>query len=308
MENEIYDIIIIGGGAAGLTAALYSARAGKSVLLLENTSFGGQISYSPEVENYPGFKSISGLDFSDRLLSQAVAAGAKTAFETALSVKCGEKFKTVTTDSGEHKCRAVIIAAGLKHRKIGLENEDRFTGKGISYCAVCDGSFFKNKRVAVYGGGNTAIEEALFLSDICESVTLIHRRNELRADNAEIKKLESKENIIYKLDCTVVSLNGESSLTSVTVKNSKTQKTEELKISALFTAIGQIPQNEAFKNIVKLDEYGFIESGEDCKTQTDGIFAAGDCRTKELRQLTTAVSDGAVAATAACKYTDLKNI
>lgn len=276
--------------------------------MLENTSFGGQISYSPEVENFPGFKSISGLDFSDRLLAQATAAGAETAFETAATVKCEGKLKTVITDSGRHKCLAVIIAAGLKHRKIGLENEEKFTGKGISYCAVCDGAFFKNKAVAVYGGGNTAIEDAVFLSDICKSVTVIHRRGTFRASKAEVKKLKEKTNVFLKLNCIITSLNGETSLSSVTVKNTETEKTEELKISALFTAIGQIPQNEAFKNIVKLDEYGFIKSGEDCKTQTDGVFAAGDCRTKQLRQLTTAVSDGAVAATAACKYSDSLSI
>lgn len=276
--------------------------------MLENTSFGGQISYSPEVENYPGFKSISGLDLSDRLLSQAAATGAETSFETALSVKNEGKLKTVTTDSGEHKCFAVIIAAGMKHRKIGLENEEKFTGKGISYCAVCDGAFFKNKDVAVYGGGNTALEDALFLSDICNSVTVIHRRASFRASDAEVRKLKEKSNVFYKLNRIITSLNGEGSLFSVTVENTETGETEELKISALFTAIGQIPQNEAFRDIVKLDEYGFIESGEDCKTQTEGIFAAGDCRTKQLRQLTTAVSDGAVAATAACKYLDSLNI
>lgn len=278
------------------------------MLLLENTSFGGQISYSPEVENYPGFKSISGLDLSDRLSSQAAAAGAETLFETALSLKIDGKLKTVTTDSGGHRCLAVIIAAGMKHRKIGLENEERFTGKGISYCAVCDGAFFKNKDVAVYGGGNTAVEDALFLSDICKSVTVIHRRASFRAADAEVRKLKEKSNVFYKLNRIITSLNGENSLSSVTLENTETGETEELKISALFTAIGQIPQNEAFKDIVKLDEYGFIEAGEDCKTETEGVFAAGDCRTKQLRQLTTAVSDGAVAATAACKYLDTLNI
>lgn len=304
ISENIYDIIIIGGGCAGLTAAVYARRAGKTVLLLENNSFGGQISLSDGVENFPGFMNISGVELSDRLHTQATALGTETVFDTATGIKEGGAYKTVTAEYGEYTGRAVIIAGGLRHRKTGLAEEDRFVGKGVSYCAVCDGAFYKNKSVAVLGGGNTALGDAAFLADMCESVTVIHRRSEFRADKSTVLKLKGKSNVNYELDSVLTAINGENRLESVTVENTQTGEKKEIPVSGLFVAIGQLPQNGAYKDIVELDEYGYIKAGEDCRTSRAGIFAAGDCRTKELRQLVTAAADGAVAATNACNYAD----
>ena len=302
MNEKIYDIIIVGGGCAGLTAAVYARRAEKSVLLLEKNAFGGQIAYSPEVENFPGFIKIGGLEFSDRLYSQAKALGTEFELDNVTDIKTDGEYKTVLTDYGEYKCRAVIIATGLAHRKTGLENEEKFTGRGISYCAVCDGAFFKGKDVAVYGGGNTAVGDALFLSDICKSVTVIHRRAEFRADPYSAEKLRAKPNIRYELNSEVGALSGDEKLQKITVRNKQTGESKDISVSALFIAIGFLPQNEICKNILTLDDGGFIKAGEDCITTCPGVFAAGDCRTKALRQLTTAAADGASAATAAIRF------
>ena len=302
MNEKIYDIIIAGGGCAGLTAAIYARRAEKSVLVFEKNAFGGQIAYSPEVENFPGFMKIGGLEFSDRLYSQAKALGTEFELDNVTDIKADGEYKTVLTDYGEYKCRAVIIATGLAHRKTGLENEEKFTGRGISYCAVCDGAFFKGKDVAVYGGGNTAVGDALFLSDICKSVTVIHRREEFRADPYSTEKLRAKPNIRYELNSEVCSLSGDEKLHKITVRNKQTGENKDISVSALFIAIGFLPQNEICKNILALDDGGFIKAGEDCITTCPGVFAAGDCRTKALRQLTTAAADGASAATAAIRF------
>lgn len=300
-EIKLYDIIIIGGGIAGLTAAIYARRAGKDVALFENNSFGGQISLSPSVENYPAFSAISGAELSDKLLNQAMSLGAEMIFSSVYEITDSN---SVIADSGEYKAAAIIIANGMKHRKTGLANEERLTGKGVSYCAVCDGGFYKNKNVAVYGGGNTAIGDAIFLSDICNSVTVIHRRDEFRADESLVKTLKAKKNVKFLLDSVVTDIVGTDRVEGLKIRNKKTKNETEITVSGVFIAIGQIPQNEAFKNIVELDDYGFIKAGENCKTSKEGIFAAGDCRTKELRQLVTAAADGAVAATEACKYID----
>lgn len=300
----MYDIIIVGGGCAGLTAAVYARRASKSVLLFENQVYGGQISFSPSVENYPGFTNISGLDLSDKIYRQASSLGAETSFETVTGIESGKDTKTVITDSGKYTCKAVIIAAGLKHRKTGLDNEEKLTGRGVSYCAVCDGAFFRGKDVAVYGGGNTALQDAAFLADLCSNVTLIHRRDSFRADAHVTAALKEKSNVSYMLNSTVTAINGENMLESVSVTDKLSGTVRELKVSGLFVAIGHIPQNEPFKPLIQLDEHGFIAAGEDCRTSEEGIFAAGDCRSKEIRQLTTAAADGAVAATNACRYID----
>lgn len=297
------DIIIIGAGTAGMTAAIYARRAGKSVLLFEKSVFGGQIVYSENVENYPGIDNISGADFSMNLYSQASALGADFKIETVKEIRNGET-KTVVTNKNEYETKAVIIAAGVKNRKLGLENEEKFIGRGVSFCAVCDGSFYKTQPVAVVGGGSTALQDALYLSNNCETVYLIHRRDSFRGEESLVKAVEGKENIRLILNSEVKGIGGEEKLSSVTVRNRLTGEETTLQVNALFEAIGQIPDNEIFSSSVLLDGQGFIIAGENCKTNADGIFAAGDCRTKEIRQLTTAAADGAVAAIKAVEYID----
>ncbi len=307
MEETNFDIVIIGAGTAGMTAAIYAARAGKTVLLLEEGAVGGQIINALNIENYPAAKEISGYDFSMTLLSQVQALGVSIKYEKALKIseKSGEKSsKIVSTAKNSYFAKAVIIASGLKKREIGLENEKKLIGKGISYCATCDGRFFKGKKVAVYGGGNTAIEDAIFLSDYCEEVFVITRSENFRADKNSLETLKKRANVSFLPNFTIKSLGeNEEKLESITLSGTKAGNSEKiLPISALFVAIGQIPQNEAFKKIVQLDESGFIKTDENCFTLTDGIFAAGDCRTKSVRQLVTAASDGAIAALSAVKY------
>lgn len=305
MANKRYDIIIIGAGTAGMTAAIYARRAGKTVLLLESEVFGGQIAYSPCVENFPAMPAISGTEFSDRLLEQVQALGADIELECVTEIKDGE-IKTVITDYSEYECDAVIAAVGLTHRKTGLENEEELIGRGVSYCAVCDGAFFSGKDVFVYGGGNTALQDAIFLSDICRNVTVIHRRDKFRGDEKLVEKLKERSNVSFLLENVVTAINGETALESITVKNTVNGEEQTLGADGLFVAIGQIPRSEVLKGVITLDDWGFVVSGEDCLTDKPGIFAAGDCRNKEVRQLTTAAADGAVAATAACNYIDLK--
>lgn len=297
------DIIIIGAGTAGMTAAIYARRAGKSALVIEKSVFGGQIVYSESVENYPGIPKISGADFSMGLYSQASALGAEFKIETVTGIINGG-IKTVITNKNRYEAKAVIIAAGVRNRKLGFENEEKFIGKGISFCAVCDGSFYRNTPVAVVGGGNTALQDALYLSNGCEKVYLIHRRDEFRGTKTLSDAVRAKENIELVMNSEVVRIDGEEKLSSVTVKNKLTQEEKVLNVRCLFEAVGQIPDNSIFSDSVRLDSQGFIVSDETCRTGTDGIFAAGDCRTKEIRQLTTAAADGAVAAIKAGEYID----
>ncbi|MBQ2963992.1 MAG: thioredoxin-disulfide reductase [Clostridia bacterium] len=299
-ENKLnYDIVIIGAGTAGLTAAIYAARAGKKVLILENESIGGQIATSPKVENYPGFSEISGMEFSDRLYEQASALGVELELDKAEKITDNGDNKTVKTEYGEFTCKAVIIATGVKHRHLGIEAEEKYMGRGVSYCAVCDGAFYKGKDVAVVGGGNSAVQSAIMLSNICNKVYLIHRRDEFRCEKKLSDEVRAIENIELVLSSTVQDLKGEDKLTTVITEN-KSGETEEISAEGLFVLVGQIPENGAFADIITLDESGYIVAGEDCKTNVDGVFAAGDCRTKAIRQLTTAAADGSVAALAAC--------
>lgn len=300
----MYDILIVGAGPAGMTAAIYGQRGGKKTIVFDKLSYGGQVINTAEVANYPGMPNMTGLDFAEKTYNQMKDLGAEMSYEEIAEVKGADKpIKTVITTSGkEYQCKAIIIATGSSPRPLGVENEDKFKGAGISYCATCDGAFFRNKIVAVCGGGNTALEDAEVLSDIAEKVYLIHRRDEFRADATNVKRVQGKKNVELVLDSVVTAINGERFIQGLEVQNKKTEEKRELKIDGLFVAIGQMPENDIFKDIVKLNKAGYIEAGEDCLTGTDGIFAAGDCRTKKVRQITTAVSDGAIAALAAIEH------
>ncbi len=296
----MYDIIIIGAGTAGLTAGIYATRAGKSVLILEQKTYGGQIINTPDIENYPGIAHVSGFQFAQGLYDQAMALGVTYKVEKVLSVAVGNS-KSVKTSEGEYTCKAVIIATGAKNRPLGLDRESELTGAGVSYCATCDGAFFRNKEVAVVGGGNTALEDAAFLSNYCSKVYIIHRRDEFRGDKKDVDALKAKENVEFVLDSVPTELLGEDMINGIRVKNVKTDETRDLTVKGVFIAIGQMPDNQAFADIVKLDDQGYIIADESCETGTEGVYAAGDCRTKTVRQLTTAAADGAVAALAAAK-------
>ena len=289
-----YDIIVVGAGPAGLTAALYALRANKKVLVLEAKSYGGQILNAKVVENYPGILSISGYDFAKNLYEQVTNLGGEVRYETVLKV---EENKTVLTNKDKYIGRAVILATGVSNRHLNIERENEFVGKGVSYCATCDGNFYKKKRVAVNGGGNTALEDALYLSDIASVVYLIHRREDFRGESTYVDRIKEKENIHLILNATIKSLNGKDSLESITIQ--KEDGEEEIKVDGLFIAIGQDPKNEIFSNVVDLNEKGYILSEDGVHTKTKGIYVAGDTRVKILRQLTTAVSDGSLAATTA---------
>ncbi|MGN0244251.1 MAG: thioredoxin-disulfide reductase [Lachnospiraceae bacterium] len=296
------DIIIIGAGTAGLSAAIYGLRAGKTVLLLEEKNYGGQIINTPEIENYPGISQVSGYEFATNLYNQAATLGAELEYEKVIGIEDHGDSKTVLTEERQYEAKSVIIATGSRNRPLGLPREEELIGAGISYCATCDGAFFRGKPVAVVGGGNTALEDALFLSNYCEIVYLIHRRDSFRGEEKLAEQLKQKENVCFLLDSRVIGLNGQQMLESVLLENIKTGEQRVLEVQGLFVAIGQIPDNRAFEEWIDVDEYGYVKASEDCKTKTPGVFTAGDCRTKMVRQLTTAAADGAVAALAACEY------
>lgn len=298
----MYDIGIIGGGTAGMTAAVYGQRAGKRTVIIEGMSYGGQITVSPKVENYPGIASVSGAEFSMNLLDQAMSLGAETELEQVKGIREEDGVKVIETGGKEYSCRTVIIATGVTHRHLGLEKEEKLLGAGVSYCATCDGAFFKGKDVAVIGGGNTALQDADFLSNYCNKVYLVHRRDEFRGEAGLVGPLKKKENVEFVLSAVVKDIAGENVVEGLILNNKKTREDFRIPVSGVFVAIGQVPKNEAFADAVKLDDSGFVLAGEDCLTSAPGIFAAGDCRTKEVRQLTTAAADGAVAALAACSY------
>lgn len=295
-----YDMIVIGAGPAGMTAAIYARRAGKSVLVLEANAPGGQIVTTPEIENYPAAPHISGMEFADRLYAQAEALGAEFQFEKAVGITAGAE-KTVATEEGTYTAGAVIIATGSENRKLGLPREEELTGRGVSYCASCDGAFFRGKPVAVVGGGNTALEDALYLADIAEKVYLIHRRDTFRGDAATVELLKARENVEFLLGCQVAELFAEKRLEGIAV-TAGNGDTRRLDVRGLFVAVGRIPENENFRAVIDLDDAGYAAAGEDCRTRTPGVFVAGDNRTKSLRQLVTAAADGAAAATAAVSY------
>lgn len=308
----MYDIIIVGGGTAGLSAAIYGVRAGRKVLILEAKSYGGQIINSPEVENYPGIRKISGMEFAKGLYEQATGLGAEFRQGQVIRVEEQENCRVVVVsgvdksgsgrEGQKYETKTVILATGARNRPLGVAREQELTGAGVSYCATCDGMFFRGRQVAVAGGGSTALEDAAFLSNYCEKVYLIHRRNQFRGEERLVEILRQKENVEFVLDTIVTGLLGETMLEGVRIQDVATKEERELAVSGLFVAVGQMPDNKDFAGLVALDEKGYIQAAEDCRTDTPGIFVAGDCRTKDVRQLATAAADGAVAALAACEY------
>lgn len=299
----MYDIIVIGAGPAGLTAAVYGRRAGKSVLILERSTFGGQVTYSPKIENFPAYVSVSGAELADKMVEQALFQGADIEMENVKAVeKIGSGFKVIT--EGEvYEGLAVIIAVGVRHRLLGLDRETDFIGNGISFCAVCDGAFYEKGTVAVIGGGNSALQEALMLSEICAKVYVVQNLATLTGEESLREQLYAKSNVEVIVNTVVKSLDGEDTLKAITVENTENGEERTLEIDGMFVAIGLVPENDIYKELVQLDR-GYIVSDEGCKTQTEGIYTAGDCRTKTVRQIATAVADGASAALAACAYID----
>ena len=300
----MYDIIVIGAGPAGLTAALYALRASKSVLVIEQSTFGGQVTFSPKIENYPGIPEMSGNEFADKLLDQVLSMGADVEMEKVTGIMDEGSRKLVFADNKKYEAAAVIIAVGVHHRQLGLPNENALVGNGVSYCAVCDGAFFKDKVVGVVGGGNSALQEAVLLSDLCEKVYVFQNLAFLTGEKKLVDILSNKSNVEFILEATVKELKGEEELSGVVLSTKNGDK--EVSLDGLFVAIGLEPKNSAFAEIAGLDANGYFDAVESGVTKTEGVFVAGDCRQKSIRQITTASADGAVAALAACRYIDNK--
>ena len=296
----MYDIIVIGAGPAGLTAAIYARRAEKSVLVIEKSSFGGQMTHSPKIENYPAFTQISGLELSDKMVEQALELGADIEMDKVIAVRDVEGYKHIVCEGGEYDARALIIAVGVKHRQLGLPRENELCGNGVSYCAVCDGAFYKGKTVGVVGGGNSALQEAILLSETAKKVYVIQNLDILTGEVKLQNKLAELSNVEIITGATVERLIGEEELTAVSIKTAEGSK--ELSLDGLFVAIGLLPKNEIFAELATLNDGGYFDTDESCKTATEGVFVAGDCRQKAIRQITTATADGATAALAACRY------
>ncbi len=298
----MYDVIIIGGGPAGLTASLYAARAGKSTLILEQNAFGGQIATAPRVENFPSVNEIAGARLADNMFEQAISHGVEFDMGTA-AVEIAENGFTVTTEYGSYFTKSVVLSTGVSHKKLPVASAEQFEGKGVCYCAVCDGAFYKNKTVCVVGDGNSAAQYALFLAELCNKVYMLTMLDKLFCDKELTDRIVNNGKIEWTTDVTVTDVVGDDKVKGVAYKDTDGAITY-VDVDAVFVAIGQQPCNERFANVVKLDNRGYILAGEDCKTSCDGIFAAGDCRTKLVRQCTTAVGDGAVAGFSAALYAD----
>lgn len=302
--NNIYDIIIVGAGPAGLTAAIYALRANKSVLILEKSSFGGQMTFSPKIENYPGFVSVSGTELADSLVEQALAQGAEVELEEVEAITVNsDGTKTVNTDCGEHTAKAVIIATGAKHRLLGVKGETELIGNGISFCAVCDGAFHAGKNVAVIGGGNSALQEAILLADVCKSVTVIQNLDGFTGEKRLAEALMAKPNVSAIFGTVVTEFKSENGeLTGLVLKRVADESVTEMDFEGAFVAIGLAPDTAIAEGLAERDKWGYIVSDEKCLTATEGMFVAGDCRTKGVRQIATAIADGATAALAAISY------
>ena len=302
----MHDIIIVGGGPAGLTAAVYGLRAGKSVLVIEKAGFGGQIAFSPKVENIPGTILISGSEFADKITEQAMALGADVELENVVRIEAEGEVKKVFTEEGNtFEGKALILAVGVKHRMLGLPGEEDLIGKGISFCAVCDGAFYTGQETIMIGGGNSALQEALLLAEVCSKVTVVQNLAFFTGEKKLADALESKATVETIFSSVVDEyLTADGQLTGMVIRNTETGEKRTLTCDGAFLAVGLVPENEAFAEAVKLDERGYFDVGEDCATNTPGVFVAGDCRRKNIRQVTTAAGDGAVAAMAACRYLD----
>ena len=302
----MHDIIVVGGGPAGLTAAIYALRAGKSVLVIEKNGFGGQIAFSPKVENIPGTRTISGAEYADKLTDHAMDLGAEVELEKVISVeKSGDVFTVTTEEGSTYQAKAVILALGVKHRTLGLPGEEDLIGNGISFCAVCDGAFYTGQKVAMIGGGNSALQEALLLAEVCEKVTIVQNLAFLTGEKKLADALAEKTNveIIYS---TVVAeyLTDNGEMKGLRLHNDETGAECSISVDGVFLAVGLQPENEAFSGLTTLNDWGYFDSDESCETKTPGLFVAGDCRSKRIRQVVTAAGDGAVAAMAACRYLD----
>lgn len=302
----MYDIIVVGGGPAGMTAALYALRNGKRVLVLEKNGFGGQIAYSPKVENYPGSLQLSGSELAEKMLDQILAQGAEVELEKAVSVEdLGDRKTVRTEEGGAYDCRALILAPGVKHRLLGLPGEEELIGSGISFCAVCDGDFYRDQTVCVAGGGNSALQEAILLADKCRQVILLQDLPEFTGEKRLQELLFRRPNVRARVNVRITGLAlEEGQLVGLETEDRITGQPIPEVCDGLFVAVGLIPENEAFSGLAKLDDFGYFASDESCTTASPGVFVAGDCRSKRVRQVTTANADGAVAAIAACRYID----
>lgn len=300
-EAKRYDIVIVGAGIAGMTAAIYARRANKTVLVLEAKVQGGQIINTFHIANWPGEPGVSGVDLSQKIYQQMEGLGAEVEYAEVLSISDEGEWKRVVTDDGTYLARAVILAVGSVDRKMGLAREDALAGRGVSYCATCDGAFFKDEPVAVVGGGNTALYDALYLADVAAKVYIVHRRNEFRGDAALVEKVKAKLNVELVMESHPVEILGEKKVEGLAVENVAGER-RKLEVAGVFVAVGRVPATSGFAELVKLDDGGYIMAGEDCRTSAAGVFVAGDCRTKTVRQLVTAAGDGAVAANAAVEY------
>ncbi len=302
----MYDIVIVGAGPAGLTAAIYALRAGKTALVIEKSSFGGQIAFSPKVENIPGTKQISGAEFADSLTDQAMSLGADMELERVTKVeRTGDIFTVHTEEGSQFEGKTVILATGVKHRRLQLDGEEELIGNGISFCAVCDGAFYTGQDVIMVGGGNSALQEALLLSEVCRSVTIVQNLPVFTGEKKLAELIPQKENIKVHFSTLVTGYVTENdALRGIRVKNTETGEESTIPADGVFLAVGLVPENEAFADLAATNQWGYFASGEDCLTETPGIFVAGDCRSKTIRQVVTASADGAIAAMAACRYLD----
>lgn len=295
MNDKInFDIAVIGGGPAGYTAAIYAGRAGYTCAVFEKMSPGGQMGITSSIENYPGFSSVDGFELASKMMEQASGFGAKMKYEEVTAVELEGKIKTVKCGAKEYTCRAVVLALGAKPRLIGVPGEAKYTGRGVSYCATCDGMFFRGKTVIVNGGGDTAFEDAMYLSNVCEKVYLVHRRDAFRAAASMVRKAEAKENIEFVKNAVITEIEGDGAVvTGAKIKNTLTGEESFLEAEGIFAAIGRVPDTALVKGMIDLDDYGYIIADESTKTSMDGVYAAGDVRTKSLRQIVTACADGA---------------